>query len=252
VTHKWLAPTLASLVFVYISAPPVSAAEYAAVLQWSGRVDLTFPVSGVIDAVTARPGQRVGKGELLANLEPTLFKAGVAESRADLDRLGEDHADAKRELERVRELYARTVATTTELDAAKLRLARVQSALAAAQARVERARRLLSESELRAPFDALILARPGEPGMVISGQCQPAMVYSVARGDELIALAQLDAGQAGSVRLDGELEVLVGGKPVKGRVAGLTALPHGRYGLEVAIPRQPGVLAGQPATVRLP
>lgn len=33
--------------------------------------------------------------------------------------------------------------------------------------------------------------------MVISSQCQPAIVYSVARVDELIALVQLDAGQAG-------------------------------------------------------
>jgi len=250
VTDKWLAPTLAAV--VYFSASPASAAEYAAVLQWSGRVDLTFPVSGVIDAVTARPGQRVGKGELLANLEPTVFKAGVAESRADLDRLGEEHADAKRELERVRELYARTVATTTELDAARLRLARVQSSLAAAQARIERARRLLSESELRAPFDALILSRPGEPGMVISSQCQPAIVYSVARGDELIALARLEPGPAGSLRPGGEAEVVVGEKPVKGRISGLSALPDGRYGLEVLIPRGAGMLAGQPASIRLP
>ena len=249
-TDKWLASALAA--FVYFSAPPVSAAEYAAVLQWSGRVDLTFPVSGVIDAVAARPGQTVRKGELLASLEPTVFKAGVAESRADLDRLSEEHADAGRELERVRELYARTVSTTTELDAAKLRFARAQSGLAAAQARVERARRLLAQAELRAPFDALILARPGEPGMVISSQCQPATVYSVARGGELIARAQLDSGQAGALRLDAEAEVVVGEHPVQGRVAGLTALPDGRYALEVAIPRQAGMLAGQPASISLP
>jgi hypothetical protein len=46
--------------------------------------------------------------------------------------------------------------------------------------------------------------------------------------------------------------VVVGGKPVKGSVSGLTALPDGRYALEVAVPRIGGLLAGQPATVRLP
>lgn len=249
-TDKWLAAALAAVLCG--AALPAGAGEYEAVLEWSGRVGLSFPVSGVIDAVSARPGQTVRKGELLASLEPTVFKAGVAESRADLDRLSEEQADAARELERVRELYARTVSTTTELDAARLRFARAQSGLAAAQARVERARRLLAQAELRAPFDALILARPGEPGMVISSQCQPAIVYSVARVDELIARAQLDAGQAGSLRLDGEAEVVVGEKPVKGRVAGLTTLPDGRYALEVAIPRQAGMLAGQPASISLP
>jgi RND family efflux transporter MFP subunit len=206
----------------------------------------------VLDTVAARAGQTVKKGEVLASLEPTLFKAAVAESRADLDRLTEEEADARRDMERVKELYARTVSATTELDASKLRFARAQSGLAAAQARVERARRLLAESELKAPFDALILARHGEPGMVVTSQCQPPAVFSVARADELIARAQVDVVQAGSVRLGGEADVVVGGKQMKGRVSGLNALPDGRYGLEVAIPRNAGMLAGQPASVRLP
>lgn len=44
----------------------------------------------------------------------------------------------------------------------------------------------------------------------------------------------------------------MGEKPVKGRVAGLTTLPDGRYALEAAIPRQAGMLAGQPASISLP
>jgi multidrug efflux pump subunit AcrA (membrane-fusion protein) len=189
---------------------------------------------------------------MLASLEPTLFKAAVAENRADLDRLTEEHADAKRDLERVQELYARTVSATTELDAAKLRFARSQAGLAATQARLERARRLLAESELRAPFDAIVLARHGEPGLVVASQCQPPAVFSVARADELVARAQMDASQAAAVRLGGDAEVQAAGKTMKGKVAGLTAQADGRYAIEVAIPRRDGLLAGQAATVRLP
>lgn len=249
-TGKLFVPAFA--VVLSLSAPFARAAEYPAVLDWYGRVSLTLSVSGVLDIVAARPGQTVKKGEVLASLDPTLFKAAVAESRADLDRLTEEHADAGRDLDRVQELYARTVSSTTELDAAKLRFARAQSGLAAAQARVERARRLLAESELRAPFDALILARHGEPGLVITSPCQPPAVFSVARADELMARAQLDVGQAGAIRLGGEADVVAGGKAVKGKVAGLTALADGRYSLEVAIPRNAGMLAGQPVSVRLP
>lgn len=243
---------IATAVALLALAAPLQAADHAGVLDWSGRVALTFSVSGILDQVPARAGQAVKKGELLASLEPTLFKAAVAENRADLDRLTEEHADAKRDLDRVQELYARTVSATTELDAAKLRFARAQAGLAATQARLERARRLLVESELRAPFDALIIARLGEPGLVITHPCQPAPVFSVARADELAARATMDAGPAGSVRLGGEAEVLVAGKPVKGKVAGITAQPDGRYAVEVAIPRREGQMAGQPVTIRLP
>lgn len=233
-------------------AAPLQAADHAAVLDWSGRVSLTLSVSGVLDQVPARAGQVVKKGELLASLEPTLFKAAVAENRADLDRLTEEHADAKRDLERVQELYNRTVSATTELDAAKLRFARAQAGLAATQARLERARRLLAESELRAPFDAVVLARHGEPGLVITSQCQPAAVFSVARADELIARAQVDGNQAAGVKLGGDTEILAAGKTMKGRVTGLVAQTEGRYAIEVAVPRREGLMAGQPATIRLP
>lgn len=233
-------------------AAPLQAADHAAALDWSGRVSLTLSVSGVLDQVPARAGQVVKKGELLASLEPTLFKAAVAENRADLDRLTEEHADAKRDLERVQELYNRTVSATTELDAAKLRFARAQAGLAATQARLERARRLLAESELRAPFDAVVLSRHGEPGLVITSQCQPAAVFSVARADELIARAQVDGNQAASVKLGADTEVLAAGKTLKGRVVGLVAQTEGRYAIEVAVPRREGLLAGQPATIRLP
>lgn len=235
-----------------LAASQAQAVEYPAKLDWSGRVTLTFPVSGVVEQVFSQPGQRVAKGEVLASLEATLFKAGVAEARAEMDRLAEEHADAKRDLERVQELYARTVASTTELDAARLRFARVNAGHAAAHARVERARRLLAESELRAPFDALILQRHAEPGLVITSQCQPAVMFTVARADELIARAQLTPVQALGLQPGGEAEVLLEGVSLKHKVQALTVDAEHRYSLEVAIPRAAKSMPGQPASIRLP
>jgi len=228
------------------------AAEFPATLDWSGRTTLTLPVSGVVDHVFAQAGQRVGKGEVLASLDATLFKVGVAEQRADMDRLVEEQADAKRDLNRVQELYARTVASTIELDAAKLRFARVSSGLAAVQARVERARRQLAESELRAPFDAVILQRHAEPGLVIASQCQPAVMFTLARADQLIARAQLTPAQALGLQLGGEAEVLLEGGSLQSKVQALSVDAEHRYSLEVAIPRTAKLMPGQPASIRLP
>lgn len=221
-------------------------------LDWSGRVSLTLPVAGVLEQINVQAGQMVKKDELLAALNPSLYKAGVAEARADLDRLTQEEADAGRDLERVTELYARTVSSTTELDAAKLRHARARAGLAAAQARTEKARRLLAESELRAPYDAIVLARHGEPGLVITSPCQPAAVLSIARADEWLARAPIDAAQATGVKLGGGADVQVAGQTVKGRVRAMTAQAEGRVLLDVALPRAPGTWAGQAASIRLP
>lgn len=241
-----------SLSILLLAAWPALAADLPALLDWSGRVNLSLPVSGVLDTVTAQAGQRVRKGELLASLEPTLYKANLAESRADLARLTEELADAKRDVDRVQELYARTVSSTTELDAAKLRHARAQASFDATQARLERTRRQLAETELRAPFDALILSRQAEPGLVITSQCQPATVFTVARADELIARALVDAGQAAGLHPGTEAQVETGGKNLRGRLTGLSVQADGRYGVEVSIPRRDGLLAGQKATIKLP
>jgi RND family efflux transporter MFP subunit len=235
-----------------LAAGNALAADLPAVLDWSGRVSLTLPVAGVLERVDVQAGQTVKKDELLAALNPTLYKAGVVEARADLDRLTQEEADAKRDLDRVTELYARTVSSTTELDAAKLRHARAQSGLAAAQARVEKARRLLTESELRAPFDAIVLARHGEPGQVITIPCQPAAVLTVARSDEWLARAPVEPAQAAAVQLGDAAEVQVAGKTLKGRIRALTAQTEGRATVEVALPRVPGTWAGQAAGIRLP
>lgn len=228
------------------------AAEYPATLDWAGRVNLTLPVSGVLDTVTAQAGQVVKKGELLASLEPTLFKAAVAEVRADLDRLSEEQLDARRDLDRVQELYARTVASTTELDAAKLRHARASASLAATQARLERVRRQLQDSALRAPFDALILQRHGEPGLVVSSQCQPAPVFTVARSNEMVARVALTADQAAGVQFPGHADVVIGERVLNAELRALSVDAALHYSLELTLPGMLGLLPGQMVQVRLP
>lgn len=228
------------------------AADHVAELAWSGQVALAMPVSGVVASVVAQPGQRLKKGELMAALNPTLFQAGVAEAKADRDRLAQEHADAKRDLERVRELYARTVSATTELDAAQLRFDRADAALAGAQARLEKARHQLEQSELRAPFDAIVLARMAEPGLVAATPCQPNPLFIVARAEELLARATLSPDQAAHVNLGRKAEVRAGGKVLNGQIRGISLQEGGRYRLEVVVPRENGLMPGQPASIRLP
>lgn len=228
------------------------AAELPTRLDWSGRVDLAVPVAGVVQIVEVRPGQVVKKDALLAALDLTPYKAGVAEARADLDRLSEEDADARRDLDRVKELYARTVASTTELDAANLRMARASSGLASAQARVERARWQLAVAELRAPFDLQVLSRQAEPGLVVANQCQPTVLFSVARADQLLARVELDAGQAAALTIGAGVELLANGREHKAHIQSLVPRADGQWLVEVVVARSEGLHPGKAATVRLP
>lgn len=140
---------------------------------WASEVELTTRVSGVVEAVLVKPGQAVSKGAVLLRLGKTIWQARLDEATAELARAQADEADARRELERAQELYARTVSSTTELDAARLRHTRAQSALTTAQARSVIANKNLNDADLKAPFDGVVSAVPAAPGVVVVAECQP-------------------------------------------------------------------------------
>ena len=137
------------------------------------KVELTTRVSGMVEEVLVKPGQRVKKGAVLLRLDKTILQAYFDEATAEQARAQADEADAKRELGRAEELYNRTVSSTSELEAATLRHARAQAALSVAQARRAAAQKNLQDAELKAPFDGVVSAVPGAPGTVVAADCQP-------------------------------------------------------------------------------
>ena len=137
------------------------------------KVELSTRVSGVVEAVLVKPGQRVKKGAVLLRLDKTVLQARLEEAQAEQARAQADEADAKREQGRAQELYDRTVSSTSELEAAQLRYARAKAALSAAQARRVIAQKNLADAELKAPFDGVVNAVPGGPGTVVAADCQP-------------------------------------------------------------------------------
>lgn len=145
----------------------------ASPLWAADKVELTTRVSGVVEAVLVKPGQRVKKGAVLLRLDRTILQARLDEATAEQARAQADEADAKRELERAQELYNRTVSSTSELEAATLRHARAQAALSGAKARRVVAQKNLQDAELKAPFDGVVSATPGAPGTVVAAECQP-------------------------------------------------------------------------------
>lgn len=147
-----------------LAAPPLWAAE---------KIELTTRVSGVVDQVLVKVGQRVSKGMVLLRLEKTILQARLDEAVAEHARALVDEGDAKRELDRAQDMFDRTVSSTSELEASMLRHARAQAALSAANARRVIAQQNLNDAELKAPFDGVVSGLPGAPGTVVTAECQP-------------------------------------------------------------------------------
>ncbi|MDD5330026.1 MAG: efflux RND transporter periplasmic adaptor subunit [Sulfuricella sp.] len=193
-----------------VAATGAWAADVAATLQWSQRVELSPRVSGIVREVRVQAGDRVKKGQVLVALDAAVYEAKVAESRAAVARFTEETAEAQRDLGRTQELYDRTVIATSELDQAKLRQARAKAQLDGARARLARERTDLADSQLRAPFDAVVVARLTEPGHSVAVGLQPQPLLVLAKAGEMAARFRLPADRVGSVKPGQTVTVKIG------------------------------------------
>jgi RND family efflux transporter MFP subunit len=233
------------------------AADVPATLQWSQRVELSTPVSGVVKAVNVEVGDLVKKGQVLLSLDSTSYQASVAEVQSRITRLEAEADEAKRDLDRMQELYERTIISTTDLDQARLRRVKSLSMLAEARARLRQDQKALEETSLRAPFDAVVILRQAEPGMSVASGLQPQMLLTVARSGEMIARMRLPSPQIDNLKTGQTVTVSVAGTSYTGKIKTLGLEPiqtkeGAVYPVEVVFTIKQHLRAGLPALVKLP
>lgn len=233
------------------------AADIQATLQWSQRVELSTPVSGIVQAVNVEVGDRVKQGQALLSLDSTSYRARVDESQSEITRLNAEAEEAKRDLDRVQELHERTVVSTTELDQAKLRLVRSQSTLSEAHARLRQNQKALDDASIRAPFDAVVVIRHAEPGQSVTAGLQPQMLLTLAKSGEMIARMHLSSTQMDKLKTGQTVTVTVAGISHTGKIKTLGLEPikikeESVYPVDVVFPSNESLRAGAPALVKLP
>ena len=232
-------------------------ADIQATLQWSQRVELSTQVSGKVQAVNVEVGDLVRKGQVLLSLDNTAYQARVAESRSEITRLNAEAEEDKRNLDRVLELYDRTAVSTTELDQAKLKLVRSQSALSEARARLQQNQKALDDASIRAPFDAVVVIRQAEPGLSVAAGLQPQMLLTLARSGEMIARMHLSPTQMDKLKPGQAVIVSVAGINYTGKIKTLGLEPikikdEWVYPVDIVFPSKEPLRAGAPALVKLP
>lgn len=231
---------------------PVIAAEYQATLGWAERRALSLPISGWVKEVSVRAGQIVPAGAALVSLDPGPFEARLSEARAAVQALERKRAEAEREVGRAKELYARTVLSTVELEKAYIDQQQVEGQYQQAKARLRQAELERNYTVLKSPFAARILRVHTAPGEAISANLQAPPLIEVARADVLEASAQLKPEEARSLKLGAQAEVEVGGRRLAGTIHAIESLQEGGYRLMVRVSTEDDWIAGLPAKIHTP
>lgn len=240
-----------------VFSPALQAADEPATLQWSHRVELSVPVSGVVRSVNVNVGDQVKKGQVLLSLDNAVFQARVSEIQAGITRLVAEQEEAKKDFVRVKELYERTVVATAELDQARLRLVKADSLLAEARANLKQQQKMLDDTVLRAPFDAVVVMRDVEPGMSVAAMLQSQTLLVLAKSGEMIARLHLAATQIEKLKVGQTVSVTSGGQNYAGKIKALGLEPskgssESGYLVDVVFSSKEQLRAGVVAVVKLP
>jgi len=162
------------------TALPVLVASGYVVARHSS--DVGVKTGGRIAVLRFEEGTRVRKGDVIARIENADIEAqleaarrAVAESEAQLAQMTAARDEDARNLDRQRALIKDGITTTQQLTAAEsalaVSIARVKSAeaaIASARARVRVTEEALENTNVRAPFDGVVIKKRAEVGETVS------------------------------------------------------------------------------------
>ncbi|MCG5497621.1 efflux RND transporter periplasmic adaptor subunit [Ectothiorhodospira variabilis] len=232
--------------------------ETPARLDWSMRMEVGSPVSGVVTRVKVQPGDRVGEGDVLVSLDDRAPKAELARARAQEQRLKLAREEAEREYERTREMYDRALISSRELALAEIDQSMARAAHQGARAELTQARLGLEYSQVKAPMEALVVAQHVHPGQVVQNTLQVQPLLTLAVVQPMVAILEVSSRRAAELEPGTQVRVRVEDQEFQGRVqrVGLEALESdaGSFQAWVAFdpPEDHRLRAGMSAWVVLP
>jgi RND family efflux transporter MFP subunit len=154
----------------YVTIAPITLQRTIKVigtLRPSRQAELSSQTGGLVEAVNARPGDRVSEGQVLVQvdierltLDLDLQRSNAAASQAQLEL-------AEGQLERAKALVDRGVSTASTLEQAQSSVDGLRASVSALTDQVAAAELNLRNASVRAPFDGIVSSRSVEPGAYV-------------------------------------------------------------------------------------
>jgi len=125
--------------------------SFSGVAKSADEPQLSFKINGTIAELPVRVGDRVRKGDQIAELDPVDYQLSLEDAEAGLRRAQAEARNAEAAFRRTRDLYENGNASRTDYDTARAGFESARAAGVSAEKRLELARRQLDYTVLRAP-----------------------------------------------------------------------------------------------------
>lgn len=181
-------------------------------------VNVGTQVSGTVRRIEADFNQQVKAGQVLAELDPALFKAALAQSTANLANAQAQLDLAEANAVRMQTLFRQEYVSRQELDQTTAARAQAAAQVRLARAQVTRDQTNLGFSIIRSPVDGTVINRQIDVGQTVAASFQTPTLFQIGKD-----LTQMQIDSTVSEADIGQIKV---GQPVKFRV---DAFPDTEY-----------------------
>lgn len=212
-------------------------------------------IMGYVEKVYVKPGDKVGKGQLLVTISNTDIMARKSQAQAALVEAQAAAANAERDYERYSRLYGQNSVSKKELENMELHRTSIRSKVQMAGDALKEVSSMLAYTRITAPFAGVVtqkaidegsMATPGAPLLAIEQAGRMNVSISVP---EYIIQDVKTGGEAG-VEIKSLESSFTG---TVSEVSPSAAATGGQYAVKVAIPatRMQGLKSGMTASVKL-
>jgi RND family efflux transporter MFP subunit len=239
------------------AAPLQAAGQLKGWLEFVQKVGMRAVENGVVESVPVSTGQHVKKGDLMLRMDQREARAKLLEAKATVARARINADKAQRQLDRTQEMFDRGLIAQEELNDAELEMAAATAEEESAKAFEAAAQVSLDRTELKAPFDGIVVARNVWEGEVVYKTLQQEPLLVVAPDGFMLARALVTAnvlrtfkpGQQAAVNILGKLREArvysMGVEPVRVDLQGAV------YALDLIFERRPNEVLRPSETVQI-
>ncbi len=200
----------------------------------SKRSELSFKVSGPLVDLPVEEGQKVKKGDLIAQIQKRDFQTALDEAKAR-------NLEAEKQFRRYKELYAKKQVSRADYD-------RYRAARDVARAKLEDARNALKDTSLLAPFDGVIAKRFVENFQKVQAKEPIVNLQDITRIEILVNVPEL---LMADLRGEKELEIQASFETIPGKEFPLTVKEYSTQADPATQTYQVVTLMDQPAEANI-
>jgi HlyD family secretion protein len=163
-------------------------------------VQVGTQVSGQVSAIHADFNDRVTKGQLLAQIDPTLQQQVVRDATAQLGKAQAQLDQAQQEFDRNAPLAKQRFISASEFGTFQVNLSAAQADLKSAQVTLDKAKQNLSYTNILAPINGVVVERDVDVGQTVAASLSAPQIFLIAQDlAQMQILASVDESDISSI-----------------------------------------------------